>query len=220
MTRTRRRRLPWLLGSIAVAIFGCVNPVAAAGLDVRVKDVRVSTVDSGQKASRDVVCTIELRDVLPEKFIRLIDAGHALHLRVQTELWESRPVWDRLVFPAIVQVLRLARVPPGRDISVASSTGKTLSYPELPNPLPVDVQIGKSDRVTRDARYYVHVIATLGTLPEREIDDVGDAVFGRPSEANGLGSFGRMLFRGMIEISDYLQSQTVDVKSKPAKLSW
>jgi hypothetical protein len=220
MSLTRPGSSQWLRGAIAAVILVCATTASAAALDVRVKDVRVAAVDGGQKPSGTVLCTIELRDVLPEKFIRLIDGGGALHLRMQAELWESRPVFDRLVFPAIVQILRFARVRPGRDISIATSTGTITNYLEVPSPLPVDVQLGRSDRVTRDARYYVHVIATLGTLPEREIDDVGDAVFGRPSEANGLGSFGRMLFRGMIEISDYLQSQTVEVKSKPTKLNW
>src|SRR5258707_2379274 len=57
--------------------------------------------------------------------------------------------------------------------------------------LPLALDLGDATRVTAAERYYVHVIATLGTLAEREVDDVGDAVFGRPSEANSLGSLGR-----------------------------
>jgi hypothetical protein len=44
------------------------------------------------------------------------------------------------------------------------------------------------------------VIATLGTLAEREVDEVGDAVFGRPSETNGLGSLGRLVFRTVLKV--------------------
>jgi hypothetical protein len=50
------------------------------------------------------------------------------------------------------------------------------------------------------------VIATLGTLAEREIDNAGDAVFGRPEESTRLGAFGRVVFKKVLEIGDYLQS--------------
>lgn len=203
----------WSAGSVAGALAALVMVSAgssAEALEVRVKDVRVP--------AGTVTAAIELRDIVPEKLRPLLDNGGALHLRVQAELWESRPVWDRLVYPAIVQVFSLARLRAGRNITVTSSAGGEASYTTLPNPLPIDLQIGKADRIARDVRYYVHVIATLGTLPEREVDDVGDAVFGRPNEANGLGAFGRMVFRKVIEISDYLQSETAETKSKPARL--
>ena len=76
-------------------------------------------------------------------------------------------------------------------------------------------------RITPAQRYYVHIIATLGTLAEREVDDVGDAVFGRPSETNGLGSLGRLVFRTVLQISDYLQSVSAEAKSRarPARTS-
>jgi len=88
----------------------------------------------------------------------------------------------------------------------------------VPNPLALNVDIGRRDRLAKDERYYVHVTATMGTLADRDIDDVNDALFGRPTESNGLGSLGRMVFRKMIEISDYLQSVTAETKSKPTEL--
>lgn len=195
---------------IAATIFALALAAPAAGLDVRVKEVHTPATGVG--------ATIELRDVLPDRFKKVIDDGHVLHLRVQTELWESRPVWDRLVYPAIVRVFRLTRAASGGEITVVDSAGGATSYAVIPNPMPVDVQIGKKDRLSKDQRYYVHVIATLGTLADREIDDVNDALFGRAEESNGLGSLGRMMFRKVIEISDYLQSITAETKSKPAPL--
>jgi hypothetical protein len=165
-----------------------------------------------------VGASIELRDVLPDRFKRLLDEGGVLHLRLQTELWESRPVWDRLVYPAMVRVLRFARAASGREITVTDSAGAAASYATVPDPLSVDVQIGQRDRLVKTERYYVHVVATLGTVADRDIDDVNDALFGRPNESNGLGSLGRMVFRKMIEISDYLQSVTAETKSKPRTL--
>jgi hypothetical protein len=193
---------------LALTFFACwflvVTSVSAGPLDVQVKHVRTP--------ASAVTATVELRDVLPDRFRKLIDDGGVLHLRVQTELWESRPVWDRLVYPAIVRVFRLGRAPAARTISITDTSG-TPPTP-LPDPLPVTVDLGNSDRVTASERYYVHVVATLGTLADREADAVGDAVFGRASETNGLGSLGRLVFRTVLQVSDYLQSVTAEVKSR------
>ncbi len=64
----------------------------AAALEVRVKTL----------AAHDAIVSavIEIHDLLPDRFSRMLDDGGMLHLRVQAELWESRPVWDRLVYPA------------------------------------------------------------------------------------------------------------------------
>src|SRR5258706_1932498 len=178
----------------------------ALALDVEVKDVRtaVSTLRA----------TMEVRDIVPDRFKKMLDAGSVLHLRLQTELWESRPVWDRLVYPAITRVFRLARAASGGDVSISDSAGSSTSYPAVLNPLTILVELGNRDRVTASQKYYVHVIATLGTLAEREVDAAGDAVFGREAEANGLGSFGRMVFRTALKISDYLQSVSGGTKSR------
>ena len=63
-------------------------------------------------------------------------------------------------------------------------------------------------------KYYVHVVATLGTLAEREAEDVGDAVFGRDSEASGLGALGRLVFKTALKVGDYLQSVSAESKSR------
>jgi hypothetical protein len=76
------------------------------------------------------------------------------------------------------------------------------------------VTLGDPSRVSASARYYVHVIATLGTLAEREVDDVGDAVFGKPPDSNSLGSLGRLMFRTVLQISDYLQSVSAETRSR------
>jgi hypothetical protein len=195
-----------------IAAIMCALALAAPadGLEVRVKDVRVPAVN--------VDATIELRDVLPDRFRKVLNDGGVLHLRLQTELWESRPVWDRLVYPAMIRVLRFARGASGREITVADSAGAATSYADVPNPLAINVEIGKRDRLVKAERYYVHVLATFGTVADRDIDDVNDALFGRPAESNGLGSLGRLVFRKMIEISDYLQSVTAETRTKPSPL--
>jgi len=191
------------------ALFTVVSALVAsraAAFEVAVKRVHAPTTI--------VTASIDVRDMLPDRFKRLVDEGGVLHLRVQAELWESRPVWDRLVYPTIVRVFRLARVTSGSQISIGDSAGATTTQPSVPNPLAMAIELGKNDRIDRSSKYYVHVLATLGTLAEREADDVGDAVFGRESESNSLGSLGRLVFRTMIKVSDYLQSVSAETNTK------
>jgi hypothetical protein len=176
----------------------------------RAFDLQVKELHSAASAVR---ATIEVRDVVPDRFKKMLEAGNVLHLRLQAELWESRPVWDRLVYPAITRVFRLARSASG-DVSVAAGAGGVATYPTAPNALPVLVDLGSRDRVTASQKYYVHVIATLGTLADREVDAAGDAVFGRESETNGLGSLGRLVFRTVLQVSDYMQSVSAETKSR------
>ena len=185
----------------------CVLAAAApaSALDLQIKDVR------GPAAV--VTATIELRDLLPDRFTKTLDEGGVLHLRVQAELWESRPVWDRLVYPALVRVFRFRRDASG-GLSVTDPNGTATTYQTAPRSLPMALDLGDSKRVTPAERYYVHAIATLGTLAEREVDEVGDAVFGRPSETNGLGSLGRLMFRTVLQVSDYLQSVSAEARSR------
>jgi hypothetical protein len=181
-------------------------PVRAGALEVQVGDVRAQA--SAVRAAVDV------RDPLPDRFRKQLAEGAVLHLRVQAELWENRPVWDRLVYPAIVRVFRLARGAAGKGVSLTDAAGEVTGYPDVPNPLRVPVDLGAIDRIAQDQRYYVHIVATIGTLADREIDDMGNAVFGRPEESNTLGALGRSLFRTVLQISDYIQSVTAETKSK------
>jgi hypothetical protein len=177
----------------------------ASALDVEVKAVRTP--------GGAVSASIELHDLIPDRFRKTIDEGGVLHLRVQAELWEARPVWDRLVYPAIVRVFRFTRGA-GRSLSMTDPGGVVTTRQEAPRAMPIDVVLGDPSRVIASERYYVHVVATLGTLAEREVDDVGDAVFGRATETNSLGSLGRLVFRTVLQISDYLQSVTAETRSR------
>jgi hypothetical protein len=159
----------------------------ASALEVQIRELRADAL---------VHASFEVKDLLPDRFRRLLDDNGTLHLRLQVELWESRPVWDRLVYPAVVRVVRMTRDDPP------------------PAAMPVNLEIGKSDRIAPTGRYYLHVIATLGTLAERDVETVGDAVFGRESEANGLGSLGRLVVRTALQISDYMQSVTAEARSR------
>lgn len=199
-TLSRRRRAE---AGAAAAMFLLAAPLAA--LEVQVKEVRAPAAV--------VATTIELRDVIPDRFKKTLEGGGVLHLRVQAELWESRPVWDRLVYPAIVRVFRFSRGA-NSALSIVDPAGTLTTYAAPPGALPMNVELGDRSRLTPAARYYVHVIATLGTLADREVDAVGDAVFGRESEANGLGSLGKLMFRTVLQINDYLQSVSAETRTR------
>jgi hypothetical protein len=195
-----------LIPALIVAI-ACLLLLAtpAAALDVQVRDVR--------GPGPVVTATLELRDVLPDRFKKTLDAGDTLHLRVQAELWESRPVWDRLVYPAMVRVFRFRRTP-GAGLSITDPSGTTTTYAAAPRTMPVVVELGDSARLTAAERYYVHAVATIGTLAERDVEEVGDAVFGTEAEANRLGSLAKMVFRTVLQLSDYLQSVSAETRGR------
>lgn len=207
------RRLPpcWSAARVFTLLCLLLFTRPAAALDVRVKDVR-STASAVQTTA--IQTTIELVDVVPDRFKKTLDDGGVLHLRVQAELWESRPVRDRLVYPAIVRVFRFRRTPPGRELSITDPAGTATAYSVVPSALPIILDLGDGNRISPAERYYVRVIATLGTLAEHEVDEVGDAVFGRPSEANSLGSLGRLVFRTVLQVNDYLQSVSAEAKGR------
>jgi hypothetical protein len=196
--------------SLAAAVSMCMllaaAPMRAAALDVHVTDVFAP--------GAAVQTTIELHDIVPDRFRKMVDQGNDLHLRVQAELWESRPVWDRLVYPAIVRVFRLGRAPSSRDISITDQNGGAKTFPSMPDRLPVVLDLGDRGRLGLAERYYVHVVATLGTIAEREVDEIGDAVFGGDAEAGGLGALGRLVFKTALKVSDYLQSVSAEAKSR------
>jgi len=191
--------------ALVLVMLGRVSAHPAAAFDVQVKDVHAQ--------AQTVRATIEIRDVVPDRFKRVLDDGGPLHLRVQAELWESRPVWDQLVYPAIIHIFRVAQRAATRDVAVDDANGTT-AYPAVPNPMAIQLDLGSQGRIVNDRRYYLRVIATLGTVAERDVDDAEDAVFGRASDPNSLGGLGRMLFRTAMKVGDYLQSVSAETKSR------
>jgi hypothetical protein len=194
-----RRTLIALLAAIWFA-----TPVAA--LQVRVRSVH--------DASSSVEATLELHDLLPSKLERLLDEGTVLHLRVQAELWQVRPVWDRLVYPAIVKVFRLARAPSGGELTMTDPSGGESKYAKLPEVMPLTLTLGDAARIEDGSEYYVHAVATIGTIADRDIDQMGDAVFGREEDSSSLGALGRLMFRKVLEIGDYLQSVSAETRGR------
>ena len=120
-----------VMAALVSALALTISVSAAAPFEVQVKELR---------APDDTVsATVELRDVLPERFRKVVEDGGVLHLRLQTELWQRRTPWDRLVYPAIVRVLRFTRGSSSREVAVAGAGGSVASYGTLPNPMPISL---------------------------------------------------------------------------------
>ncbi|MEP6914342.1 MAG: hypothetical protein ABJC89_01795, partial [Acidobacteriota bacterium] len=179
---------------------------SAFALEARVTEVR--TVGPEVRAS------VDLGDLFPDRFQQVLQSGNPLHIRVQAEIWEDRPLWDRLVRPALVTVFRIVRDPATARIAVSDAFGPVLSVAAYPPTLSLRVDVAPADTITDGNRYYVRMIATVGTIAERDVDDAEKAVFGRDEGTVSLGKVGRFLFHTVLQVSDYLQSVTSEARTR------
>jgi hypothetical protein len=175
-------------------------------LETRILEIRI--------VGKTLLASIELADALPDKLRRILESGGALHIRIQAELWEDRPLWDKLVRPALVTVFRIVRDPTTTHIAVSDAVGPVLSAVRLGDPLSLRVTIAPADSLSDDARYYLRMNATVGTIGEREIEDTGAAVFGHDDGTMSVGSVGRLIFNTILQANDYLQSVSDDAQSR------
>jgi hypothetical protein len=179
--------------------------VPALALEARVLEIRI--------AGKTLLASIDLTDALPDKLRRVLEQGGALHVRIQAELWEDRPVWDKLVRPALVTVFRIVRDPTTTHIAISDAVGPVLSGAQLPNPLSLRVNVAPADSLNDDGRYYIRMNATVGTLGEREAEDTGAAVFGKDEGTVSIGKVGKLIFSTVLQASDYMQSVSDEARS-------
>jgi len=178
----------------------------AAALETRLIELRVA--GGGIRAS------LEIRDMFPEKFQAVLKEGTAIHLRLQIELWEDRPVWDKLAQPAVVTVFRVALDPGTRQVTVADSYGEVSRQAAWQEPLTLRPDLGRADALSDTARYYVRVLATLGTIAEKQAERASNTVFGEDDSSVSIAAMGKMLFYAVVQVNDYLQSVSSDVKTR------
>lgn len=156
---------------------------------------------------------IDLRDLFPQKFRDIVNGGGALHVRIQAELWEDRPLWDRVVRPALVSVFRIARDPATSRIAVSDAVGLVQSSDAVPDPLSLRVDVAPADAMGDDSRYYLRLMATIGTLAEKDIEAASDAAFGQDDGSVSIGTVGKVIFNAVLQATDYLQSVTTEATS-------
>jgi hypothetical protein len=161
-----------------------------------------------------VRATIDLRDVFSQKFSDILTAGGSLHVRIQTELWEDRPLWDRVVRPALVSVFRIVRDPTTAQIVISDTVGLVQAAATAPNPLSLRVDVAQASAVSSESRYYLRLVATVGTLNERDIREAGDAAFGQDDGTVSIGKMGRLVLNAVLQATDYLQSVTSEATTQ------
>ena len=188
----------------AVLILAIAPPASA--LETRLTELRV--------AGGSIRASLEIRDIFPAKFQAVLEEGAAIHLRLQIELWEDRPVWDKLAQPAVVTVFRIALDQATRQVTVTDRYGELSRQPAWQEPLTFRPDIGRADALSDGARYYVRVLATLGTIVEKGTERASKAVFGEDDGSVSLAAVGKMLFHAVLQASDYLQSVSSDTRTR------
>ncbi len=183
------------LAAVAVIWLALARPALA--FEARVGEVRAF--------GRIIRAAVELRDAIADRFQTLIQRGGTLHVHIAAELWEDRPAWDRLVRPTSLAAFQIRREPATGSIVVADTSGEVARYAGAPRVISVRVDLSPVDYVLDDRRYYVHVVATLGTIAQEEIEGLDEAV---RQQSGGLGSVARFVFRNLLQINEYLQSRT------------
>ena len=199
---TRRMALRTVLS--AFLALGLARPASA--LEARITEIRV--------AGGSIFAALELRDLFPEKFRAVLEERAAIHLRLQIELWEDRPVWDKLAHPSAVSVFRMILDPDTRVVRVADRYGEVSAMPAWQEPLALRLDLGRADGLGDGTQYYVRVMATLGTIAERESTTASNAVFGDDDSSLSIAGMGKMLFHAVLQVNEYLQSVSTETRTR------
>lgn len=187
--------------ALAVAL-----PVPLIALEARIAELLT--------VGRTVRAAVDLRDMFPTNYRDLLQGGGALHVRVQAELWEDRTMWDRLVRPGAVTVFRIVRDASTAQLAMSDASGPVASFPGYPESIQLRVEVVAADAVSDGTRYYLRLITTIGTIAEREIEDTGDAVFGRDDSSVSIAKVGKVLFRTVLQVTDYMQSVSAETRTR------
>jgi hypothetical protein len=197
--RIRRERLPLAIGALLV-----VAGARLAALDGRVVELRV--------VATEVRAAIELHEAFSSDMRRVLERDGTLHLRIEGALWEDR-FWDRTVEPARITVYRIVREPSGAALAVIDAGGGVVTYPPYPDPLTVHLDLAAREALALEAKYYFKGIVTLGTLSDDELREAQEVVFGEQTGGPGLRQVGRFLLSTVLQISDYVRSNSARVRS-------
>jgi hypothetical protein len=191
-------------GLILLAVVAVSTPILA--LETRVMELRV--------AGGHLRASLEIKEMFPEKFRTVLEQRGAIHLRLQVELWQHRPVWDKQPQPTVLTVFRIVLDPSTQMVQVADQYGEVSRQPAWQEPLTLRLDLGRGDALSDSAKYYVRTQATLGTIAEREATQAADAVFGPEEGSVTLGSMGRVLFHAVLQVNDYLQSVSTESRTR------
>jgi hypothetical protein len=86
--------------------------------------------------------------------------------------------------------------------------------PAWKEPLTLRLDLGRSDGLSDGTQYYVRAMATLGTIAEKESTTASNAVFGDDDSSLSIAGMGKMLFHAVLQVNEYLQSVSAEVKTR------
>ena len=123
-------------------------------------------------------------------------------------------MWDKLAHPATVSVFRMVLDPDTRVVRVADRYGEVSAMPAWQEPLVLRLDLGRADSLSDGTQYYVRAMATLGTIAEKESTTASNAVFGDDDSSLSIAGMGKMLFHAVLQVNEYLQSVSAEVKTR------
>jgi hypothetical protein len=193
-------------GTLALALFAWLATAgSASAMETRILEIRV--------VGPTIRASLDLRNIFSDTFLEVLNGGNPLHVRIQVELWEDRPMWDTLVRPAIVSAFRIVR-DPKNQITVQDPFGVIASLPDHATPVPLRVEVAPTSLIDDATKYYLKLVATVGTIQPEEAADTGEAVFGGDDSTISVARFGKLIFNTVVQVADYLQSVTSEARTK------
>ena len=187
-----------------VLLIVLVSAPALTAFEIKVAQLRVF--------SSRVTATLALQDLLRDRFLEIVQQGSAVFVQVQADLWEDRRVADRLALTTPALQYRVDRGAE-RGVVITDQYGNRSNHEDLRAPLPVRLDLGPATSLADDRAYYLRAQVTAATVADREIDQVGAAIFGDDQSAVGLASLGRYVFRTLLRIGRYLDSASAEATS-------
>jgi hypothetical protein len=94
---------------------------------------------------------------------------------------------------------------------ITDQYGNRSTHADERAPLPVRVDVGPASALADDRSYYLHTVATAATFADRDIDQMGVAIFGDEQSAAALANLGRFVLGSILRVGRYLESASAEV---------
>jgi hypothetical protein len=194
------------IAGLALCLALACIPRAVVALEARVTDLRVT--------GARLWAAIEVRDLLRDRFLALVQSGKAVFVQLEADLWEDRRVFDRMVLATPAATYRSGPDTETGGIILFDQYGGTSRQRDVRQPISLRVELGSADRLEDDRTYYLHTLVTAASVDERDIDQAGAAIFGAEESTRGIASLGRFVFRTLLRMGNYLESAQAEVTSR------
>jgi hypothetical protein len=194
------------LVGVALCVALVLVPRGVIALEARVTGLRVT--------GTRLWASVEVRDLLRDRFLELVRDGKAIFVQLQADVWEDRRVFDRMVVTTPPATYRIDPDTGTDGIVLFDQYGGTSRHADVRLPIALRIELGPADRIEDGQTYYVHSVVTAATVDERDIDQAGEALFGSEESTRGLAALGRFVFRTLLRMGKYFESAQAEVTSR------